>query len=123
MTHPEGDLANRRPVWEALSDLFLDTELTDDVREGLARRLAASPYTIEELRAILYDEVYPACKSNLLSVAGVWTGFDLDWLENEILTHRRAWRWPLFLSPLRRGVRAAAEDLFSRAERRRRAGK
>jgi hypothetical protein len=77
------DLVNRRPVWEALSDLFLDTEVSLD-RQWRIDVLAASPYSIEELEYILIDEVYPICKYNLLSVAGEWAGFDLAWLEDQI---------------------------------------
>jgi hypothetical protein len=78
------DLRQRRPVWAALSDLFLDTDtsLTRSWRVGV---LAASPYSIEELQGILLDEVYPVCRSNLRSIAGEWTGFDSEWLEASIL--------------------------------------
>jgi hypothetical protein len=84
MKHAAEDLAGRRPVWEALSDLFLDTEvsLARNWRVGI---LAASPYSLEELERILIDEVHPICKYNLLSVAGVWAGFDQAWLEARIL--------------------------------------
>lgn len=69
------DLAKRRPIWEALSDLFLDTDIS------LARKwrvgiLATSPYSIEELERILIYEVYPICQWNLLNVAGGWASFD-----------------------------------------------
>jgi hypothetical protein len=87
------DLANRRPVWEALSDLFLDTDvsLARNWRVGV---LTASPYSVEDIERILIDEVYPICKYNLLSVAGEWAGFDQSWLEERILRRLR--------SPLRR---------------------
>jgi hypothetical protein len=81
------DLPDRRPVWEALSGLFLDT----DVSSGLRLRvevLAGSPYALAQLQAILLDEVYPVCKYNLYAVAGEWAGFDLDWLQARILAHQ-----------------------------------
>ena len=81
------DLANRRPVWEALSDLFLDTDVSLS-RAWRASLLAASPYSIDDLERILIDEVYPICKYNLLSVAGEWAGFDQAWLEGRILRRR-----------------------------------
>lgn len=80
----ESDLARRRPVWLALSDLFLDTDV-NLFREGNTRTLAASPYSLEELDTILREEVYPACSFNLSQVAGEWAGFDADWLERRIL--------------------------------------
>ena len=77
------DLVNRRPVWEALSDLFLDTDISFTYQWRIDV-LAASPYSITELEDILIDEVYPICKYNLFSVAGEWAGFDLTWLEDQI---------------------------------------
>lgn len=78
------DLVNRRPVWEALSDLFLDTDVSLS-RTWRVSLLAASPYSVDELEKILIDEVYPICKYNLLSVAGEWEGFDQTRLEERIL--------------------------------------
>jgi hypothetical protein len=40
------DLASRRPVWEALSDMFLDTD-TSLSRQWRAERLAGSTYTVD----------------------------------------------------------------------------
>jgi hypothetical protein len=71
----EAEIAHRRKVWIALADLFLDT----DVRISypyIARTLAESPYSMEDLRAILDHEVTPVVESNLLSVAGEWAGFN-----------------------------------------------
>ncbi|CAK0779577.1 hypothetical protein CCP4SC76_6960001 [Gammaproteobacteria bacterium] len=76
------DLSSRRAAWDALSDLFLDTDVSLS-RTWRIEKLAELPYTIAELEQILIDEVYPICKYNLLS--GVWTGFDPGWLEREIL--------------------------------------
>lgn len=87
------DLANRRPVWEALSTLFLDTEVSDH-RQWRAEILANSPYSLQTLEQILIEEVYPICMANLFSVAGVWEGFDMHWLETEILRHLdTSWSW------------------------------
>lgn len=89
------DLATRRPVWVALSELFLDTSLGSGDLDRIADALARSPYSIEELDTILLREVYPACRGNLCSLAGEWAGFDPVWLESRILkgpsTIARAW--------------------------------
>ncbi|HEX7640104.1 MAG TPA: hypothetical protein VF457_17035, partial [Burkholderiaceae bacterium] len=98
------ELAARRPVWDALSDLFLDTDIEEpSMRASRARRLAASPYPIEALEDILAFEVHPHLWPNLFSVAGVWSAFDMDWLEARIVASAarpapplRAWspvRW------------------------------
>ena len=78
------DLEYRRPVWEALSDLFIDTD-NSFTHVGRIAVLVASPYSLDELEQILIDEVYPVCRSNLSSIAGEWTGFDPQWLESRIL--------------------------------------
>lgn len=82
------DLPHRRPVWEALSRLFLDTELDETDLEHIAAILAASLYTDPELSAIYHREVRPVCRVNLWVVAGVWSGFDGAWLEERILALR-----------------------------------
>ncbi len=74
----------RLPVWDALSEFFLDTELQDSDYKRIATVLAKSPYTTEEIENILRYEVYPPCHHNLLSVAGEWGGFDERWLVERI---------------------------------------
>ena len=78
------DLVARRPVWDALSTLFLDTDVSI-LRAYRSRVLAASPYSLPELEQILIDEVYPVCWANILAVAGEWAAFDPEWLEASIL--------------------------------------
>ena len=67
------DIQARRAVWQALSDLFLDTD-TSLSRDWRVRELARSPYSVDELEEILITEVYPVCRGNLLSIAGEWAG-------------------------------------------------
>jgi hypothetical protein len=87
MTSNEGaDPAILRPVWDALSSLFLDTEISV-LRDWRVRQLAASPFSLAQIEQILVDDVYPICRWNLLLVAGEWAAFDLEWLERSI--HRR----------------------------------
>ena len=54
---PQDDLEQRRPVGNALSELFLDTQLTDIDFAAIATVLAQSPYTNDELGAIYHVEV------------------------------------------------------------------
>jgi len=84
------DIEARKPVWEALSTLFLDTNVSL-LREYRTDKLAESPFTLEELEEILRDEVFPICSWNWFSIAGVWAGFDPEFLEKSILQrlHRR----------------------------------
>jgi hypothetical protein len=71
-------------VWSALSELFLDTDVSSEI-EGIAATLTDSPYSERELWEILSDEVAPVVLPNLFDVAGVWMGFDEEWLTREIL--------------------------------------
>jgi len=71
------DLARRRPVWVALSGLFLDTEVRPDV-PLIARGCAESGYDDETLERIFWVEVFPEAIGNLLQVAGEWAALALD---------------------------------------------
>lgn len=102
MRPPCEDLEQRRPVWDALSSLFLDTDVSL-LRNWRSAALAASPYSVEEIEEVLVQEVFPICSWNLFSVAGEWAGFDLEWLETEILRRWRPQRrWSLGRSLVRR---------------------
>ena len=78
LSQPE--IERRLPVWHALSDIFLDTELQSNDYQWIAGVLASSGYPQVELRFIFENEVAPAFIVNLLSVAGEWT----SWTENEV---------------------------------------
>lgn len=82
----------RRDVWSALSDLYLDSDPALSY-EHCAYTLATSAYALPELRRILFDEVHPALYLNLLSITGVWTGFDDDWLAQRIVHQQSVPRW------------------------------
>ena len=82
----------REAVWCALSDLYLDTDPAL-FHDAAARTLAASPYDAATLRAILIDEVHPAFAFNLIDIAGVWEGFDPDWVRERVHTVRARPRW------------------------------
>lgn len=77
---PPDVLNSRLPVWQALSEFWLDTELQEFELEYIAKVLADSPYSLEEIKAIHQFEVAPAVSANLLCVAGEWTGFEKGWL-------------------------------------------
>ncbi len=92
MSPAHQDLAARRSAWSALSDLYLDTDPALSY-EHCACTLAKSAYALPELRNILFAEVHPALYFNLLDVAGVWDGFDDDWLAQRILDQQAVPRW------------------------------
>jgi hypothetical protein len=89
------EVERRRPVWEAMSAFFLDTELDEKWRGEIAGTLLESGYSVEELERILWGEVCPVLWVNLMSVAGEWAGFDMGEVERRILSRPagRVARW------------------------------
>jgi hypothetical protein len=83
----ELELNHRRPVWEALSELYLDTDTTL-FEETIVSKLAVSPYSIVELEEILVREIHPVCVWN--AFAWEWIGFDPEWLEEQIIKKCRS---------------------------------
>ena len=81
----DSDIPARKPVWNALSELWLDIELTNEDLERIAEVMDRSEYSIPTLREIYLFEVAPIVSSNLFSVAGEWAGFDEDWLYSKII--------------------------------------
>ncbi|MGH9901020.1 MAG: DUF7079 family protein, partial [Pyrinomonadaceae bacterium] len=73
------EIERRRPVWLAVSDLWLDTELDEADLRRIAGVLADSGYAVEELTRIYLYEVAPVVYLNMFSVAGAWAGFDPQW--------------------------------------------
>lgn len=83
------DLA-RVQVWDAFSDMFLDTSFGETELEWLAQIIAASPFSMEELGHIVCIEVAPVCVNNLFEwPGGEWAGFSPDWLIPRCLTQQR----------------------------------
>jgi hypothetical protein len=82
----------RIPVWTALSELYLDTDVAA-FRDHIASTLAASPYSLDALHEMLMYDVHPALYPNLISVAGEWAGFDQAWLVERIAAVRRQPCW------------------------------
>ncbi|MCR9247769.1 MAG: hypothetical protein NXI31_22305 [bacterium] len=94
------ELTDRAPVWAAMSEFFLDTELELGDLERIAEVVARSKYTVEQLESILFRELVPALWTNVSTPAGEWGGFDQDWLQRRILRRsRRFLRWPCWLLP------------------------
>ena len=84
MMPSEEQICERMPVWEALSEFFLDDEMTAEDYQRVASVLARSRYGEAELHDILRHEVYPACSLNLVCVAGAWGTFGEDWIRERI---------------------------------------
>ncbi|MEH0888133.1 hypothetical protein [Enterobacter sp. UNJFSC 003] len=59
-------MANRIPVWHALSELFYRARIQDQDYRWMAQRLKESGLSREEIFVILDEEVAPALQANLL---------------------------------------------------------
>lgn len=97
------ELERRKPVWTAISELWLDTETDRATVEYIADIVIASGYSIAELNDIYLYEVAPVVSANLHVTAGVWTGFDEQWLHSEARKRAeyrslglRLWLWSGF---------------------------
>ncbi|MFL6682365.1 MAG: hypothetical protein ACJ8IK_28760 [Burkholderiaceae bacterium] len=82
-------LSHRHALWEALSELWLDTGLQPRDIERLARAITATPYTLAQVRAIHESEVAPAVSGNLTLVTGEWAYFDPAWLRERCTAQAR----------------------------------
>ena len=73
-------IEERVPIWTALSELYLDTELEERDIRRIAGVLCEAPFSKHQLEDILRDEVAPAFAFNLRSVAGDWE----PWSEQDV---------------------------------------
>lgn len=78
----ELELEKRIPIWNSISEFYLDTELQDSDYESIINTFLNSDLHISELKEIDLYEVFPVLKGNLISVAGEWNSFDETWLKD-----------------------------------------
>ncbi len=81
----EDEIQARLPLWCALSELFLDTEMQDAHYLAIARAAREGGFSAEQVRDSLEREVFPAFAPNLMSVAGEWAGFRPDYVRERVL--------------------------------------
>jgi len=73
-----------------LSELFLDTELTQLSLNHLTSSLRPLGIPVPTLEHILRYDLFPILLPNLLSIAGEWQGFDEVWLLRRVQARRSA---------------------------------
>jgi hypothetical protein len=83
--------ANRLRIWRALSLMFLDTEIDEQAFRHIGKVVVECGYASDEVKLILWNEVYPVLEDNFRDPAGVWAGWPDDWL----LQHLRMCERPL----------------------------
>ncbi len=89
MTNPELDIEDRKPIWNVMQMVWMDTDIKYEY-ENIANTCAKSKYSISELEAIYWNEVYPCVRSNLwILIAPEWCGYELEWLAKYIVKKNR----------------------------------
>ena len=104
-------MRNPRPVWSALADLFLDTEVRWFLPRA-AHEAVVAGFSWEETQHALLFQVGPVVEHNLADVAGEWAGWPDEWLWGAIerrptgfLDGARALRLKLHFGKLIRALR------------------
>jgi hypothetical protein len=97
----------RIKVWSSMSELYLDTDLSQEQLTDIIQTFSDSGYDYNELRRIERYELLPVlCNNQGLLIDGVWIGFDDKWLienceinykKRHLLTHKIKC-WYLFLT-------------------------
>ena len=77
------ELETRKKIWIELSEFYLDIELTSEDFDRISNTFLQSGLGLDDLKKIDLFIVFPLLQKNLLSVAGVWAGFDEEWLLSE----------------------------------------
>jgi hypothetical protein len=89
VNHPldPADVERRLPLWTALADLFLDTDVMLCVPH-ISRTIAEGGWSIDEAENALRWDVRPAFYSNLFNIAGEWEGWDPAYVRNAVIAAR-----------------------------------
>jgi hypothetical protein len=69
------EIARRMPLWCALAELFLDTDMPEVWIPNIAGVIVRDGWSLDEADHALRWEVRPAFYHNLLAVAGEWAGW------------------------------------------------
>ncbi len=90
----------RVQVWDALSEMFLDSDRTIEELDALAKKISSSPFSFSELGHIVFCEVGPVCFSNTLwFVGGEGVGFGPDWLIPRCLERQNSNKYVVAAKP------------------------
>lgn len=96
MKPPENDIADRTPIWDALQMLYMDTDVTLDY-DRIVDTCRSSKYSVDDIEAILFNEVMPAVRFNFMFPIPEWCGFEVEWLKSRVLKkHRFGKRRPIW---------------------------
>lgn len=89
------DIETKKKLWIALSEIYHDTEITEGALFSIAQTAKMENVSFKTLYRTNKEEVFPVLFKNLLSVAGVWTGFNQVWLVKKITKSINKNKWIL----------------------------
>jgi hypothetical protein len=91
------NLQNKTKIYILLSEFYLDTELDENSIKRIITDLVKEDLSLTEILEINKKDVYPVLAYNLISVAGIWQGFDEEELIKEINKYSKKTRWGKFI--------------------------
>lgn len=84
MSLTQKEIDKRIPLWTAISQLYVDNEISEYDLELIVKEILKFGCSFEEAEKIFRYEVAPVCWGNIFSWS-VWNGFDTEWLTTEIV--------------------------------------
>jgi hypothetical protein len=91
---------NKNHIIFLLSEFYLDTELDENSMKRIIFLLKKENFQLSEILEINKKEVYPVLAYNLISVAGIWQGFEEEDLIKEVNKYSQKTRWGKFIHNL-----------------------
>lgn len=91
----------KQKVWLMLSELFVDTQHTEDDLRRLGKALNGTGYSVKEIERIFKTEVSPVCGKWMCSpgAIGPWPMFDEEDLNDRIQKYlQQPWYQPPFFN-------------------------
>ena len=89
----------KKAVWEAIANIFLDSQLSEDEMNLIIKTLKDSGFNFHDLYEIYADEVAPVFHLNLLVTAGAWGIWsDEDLAQIKPMTYKWYHKLPLVLT-------------------------
>ncbi len=82
---PSQELARRKAVWMAMSEIWLYEKITDYDLNYIAIRLADTAYNGADLDVIFHQEVEPVVRDGQYIMNSQWYVIEANWLEDRIL--------------------------------------
>ncbi len=104
------EIARRLPLWWALSDLLLDTDMPHVWGPYIVRTMREGGFALGDAHEIFLDEVGPAFYFNLSIVTGEWAGWEEEYVRRMVVARLRRPAWMRRIGE--RSRRATLQDVW-----------